>query len=52
MKISDSIKQFWSQWEECSKEEYLANEHDEENYTYIVDQDTNDVTYKKRKESF
>ena len=43
MSIIDNIKKQWSHWEECSKEEYLKNKKDKNNYTYIVDQDTNKI---------
>mgnify|MGYP000881575594 FL=1 len=49
MNITDEIKEFWSHWIEISEEEYIQNKKDKENYTYIVDQDTNKISkYLKR----
>ncbi len=51
MSVSDNIIEFWSRWIEISKEEYQVNKQDKENYTYIIDQDTNKISkYLKRDE--
>jgi hypothetical protein len=51
MNISEKIKEEWSNWIECSKEEYIQNQTDRKNYTYIIDQDTNRIAkYMKRKD--
>jgi len=43
MSITDNIKEFWSHWIEISEEEYQQNKQDKQNFTYIVDQDTNKI---------
>ena len=48
MSISDDIKEYWSHWVEISEEEYLLHKQDKENYTYMVEQDTNKVKFLKR----
>lgn len=49
MSISNNIKEKWSHWIEISEEEYQQNKSDKENYTYIIDQDTNRISkYLKR----
>jgi len=43
MDISDKIREEWSKWIEISEQEYQQNKFDKQNYTYIVDQDTNNI---------
>jgi hypothetical protein len=43
MSITDNIKEFWSHWIEISEEEYQQNKSNKQNFTYIVDQDTNKI---------
>lgn len=43
MSVINNIKEEWSHWIEISEEEYQQNKSNKENYTYIVDQDTNKI---------
>ena len=50
MTIRDEVKEYWSRWEECSKEEFFRNIKNVTDYTYVIDMDNNKAKYMKRKQ--
>lgn len=46
----ESIKKYWAQFTGTTYEDYIDNQGDKENYTIIIDQDTGERTYMKRKD--